>query len=152
MQCPESRELFGDMSVRENLDLGGAHMPAADRARQLDWLLELFPILKSRATQAAGTLCGGEQQMLAIARALMMQPRLLILDEPTLGLAPVILEQLSRALETLRDHHADHRAAGRAERDLRAAPCRPGLCAGTCPHHLGGRPGALRVGSGTGYL
>ncbi len=103
VQCPESRELFSTMSVRENLDLGGAHLPAADRKRQLDWLLNLFPILKSRATQAAGKMSGGEQQMLAIARALMMQPRLLILDEPTLGLAPVILEQLSQALETLRN-------------------------------------------------
>ncbi len=102
VQCPESRELFGSMSVRENLDLGGAHHPAAVRNRQLDWLFDLFPILKSRATQAAGKMSGGEQQMLAIARALMMQPRLLVLDEPTLGLAPVILEQLSRALERLR--------------------------------------------------
>jgi branched-chain amino acid transport system ATP-binding protein len=102
VQCPESRELFGDMSVRENLDLGGQHLPRHDSARQLEWLLGLFPILKSRHSQAARTLSGGEQQMLAIGRALMMQPRLLILDEPTLGLAPVILEQLSRALETLR--------------------------------------------------
>ena len=103
VQCPESRELFSTMSVRENLDLGGGHLPAAERARKLDWLFDLFPILKSRATQAAGKMSGGEQQMLAIARALMMQPRLLILDEPTLGLAPVILEQLSHALERLRN-------------------------------------------------
>jgi branched-chain amino acid transport system ATP-binding protein len=102
VQCPETRELFNTMSVRENLDLGGAHLGAGERKRQLDWLLDLFPILRSRATQAAGKMSGGEQQMLAIARALMMKPRLLILDEPTLGLAPVILEQLSRALETLR--------------------------------------------------
>ena len=102
VQCPESRELFGTMSVRENLDLGGAHHPTVVRNRQLEWLFDLFPILKSRAGQAAGKMSGGEQQMLAIARALMMQPRLLILDEPTLGLAPVILEQLSHALERLR--------------------------------------------------
>jgi branched-chain amino acid transport system ATP-binding protein len=102
VQCPETRELFGDMSVRENLDLGGQHLPAADRARQLAWLFELFPILNSRQGQAARTLSGGEQQMLAIARALMMQPKLLVLDEPTLGLAPVILEQLSKALDLLR--------------------------------------------------
>ena len=103
VQCPESRELFSTMSVRENLDLGGGHLPKAERLRKLDWLFDLFPILKSRATQAAGKMSGGEQQMLAIARALMMQPRLLILDEPTLGLAPVILEQLSHALERLRN-------------------------------------------------
>ena len=102
VQCPESRELFGTMSVQENLELGGAHLPRAELRRQLDWLLDLFPILRARARQNAGTLSGGEQQMLAISRALMMQPRLLILDEPTLGLAPVILEQLSRALERLR--------------------------------------------------
>jgi branched-chain amino acid transport system ATP-binding protein len=103
VQCPESRELFGDMSVRENLDLGGQHMPAAERTKQLKWLFELFPILESRQGQAARTLSGGEQQMLAIARALMMQPKLLILDEPTLGLAPVILDLLSKALKRLQE-------------------------------------------------
>jgi ABC-type branched-subunit amino acid transport system ATPase component len=102
VQCPESRELFGDMSVRENLDLGGHLMQPAERATQLDSLFELFPILASRQSQSARTLSGGEQQMLAIARALMMQPTLLVLDEPTLGLAPVVIEQLSKALDRLR--------------------------------------------------
>jgi ABC-type branched-subunit amino acid transport system ATPase component len=94
VQCPETRELFTDMTVRENLDLGGYHMPRAESARQLAWMFELFPILNSRQNQRAGTLSGGEQQMLAIARALMMQPKLLILDEPRGGLAPVLLEQV----------------------------------------------------------
>ena len=103
VQCPENRELFGEMTVRENLDLGGHQLPTAERRQLLEWLFELFPILKDRQKQAAGTLSGGEQQMLAIGRALMMRPKLLILDEPTLGLAPVILEQLSKALERLRN-------------------------------------------------
>jgi branched-chain amino acid transport system ATP-binding protein len=102
VQCPESRELFGEMSVRENLDLGGQHLADDKRAAQLAWLFELFPILKERQGQMAQTLSGGEQQMLAIGRALMMQPQILILDEPTLGLAPVILELLSKALTRLR--------------------------------------------------
>ncbi len=102
VQCPETRELFGEMSIRENLDLGGQHLEDAEREKQFSWLFELFPILKERQEQMAQTLSGGEQQMLAIGRALMMKPEILILDEPTLGLAPVILEQLSKALERLR--------------------------------------------------
>jgi branched-chain amino acid transport system ATP-binding protein len=106
VQCPEGRELFTDMTVRENLDLGGQHLPPAESAAQMEWLFDLFPILRERQKQAAGTLSGGEQQMLTIARALMMKPKLLILDEPTLGLAPVMLEQISNALERLRQSTA----------------------------------------------
>jgi branched-chain amino acid transport system ATP-binding protein len=106
VQCPEGRELFGDMTVRENLDLGGHHLTREARRQQIEWLFELFPILTLRQRQVAGTLSGGEQQMLTIARALMMKPQFLILDEPTLGLAPVILEQISKALERLRQSSA----------------------------------------------
>lgn len=103
VHCPETRELFGDMSVAENIALGGQYLPGPERSERREWLFELFPILKDRSHQSARTLSGGEQQMLAIARALMMKPQLLILDEPTLGLAPVILGQLSDALKYLRE-------------------------------------------------
>ncbi len=102
VQAPEGRDLFTEMSVRENLELGGARLTPEEREERLDWLYGLFPILKTRGKQNAGTLSGGEQQMLTIARALMMKPDMLILDEPTLGLAPVIMEQISKALEKLR--------------------------------------------------
>lgn len=95
VQVPEGRRLFPFMTVHENLLLG-AHAPPA-RAHQeasLDYVLRLFPVLKDRATQLAGSLSGGEQQMCAIGRALMARPRLLMLDEPTLGIAPVLVQRI----------------------------------------------------------
>ncbi|MGB0087134.1 MAG: ATP-binding cassette domain-containing protein, partial [Rhodomicrobiaceae bacterium] len=103
VQCPETRELFGDLTVRENLDLGGQRLSRGESEERRSWLFDLFPILSERQKQNASTLSGGEQQMLTIARALMTKPKFLILDEPTLGLAPVILEHISKALALLRE-------------------------------------------------
>ena len=96
---PEGRRLFTGLTVRENLELGSYTRAAkARRAESLDRAFTMFPILQERARQAAGTLSGGEQQMLAIARALMALPRLLMLDEPSLGLAPRIVKDIFRTI------------------------------------------------------
>jgi branched-chain amino acid transport system ATP-binding protein len=96
---PEKREIFPTMPVIENLHLGGTANPGRDKA--LERIFRLFPVLKERERQMAGTLSGGEQQMLAIGRALMSDPRLLILDEPSTGLSPLLTGQVFRALEQL---------------------------------------------------
>lgn len=94
-QVPEGRMIFPDLSVRENLELGAFLRKDADGIRNdMEYVFELFPILKQRASQTGGTLSGGEQQMLAISRALMARPKMLLLDEPSLGLAPIIIQQI----------------------------------------------------------
>ena len=102
-QSPEGRRIFPRMSVAENLQMGADATPGseAERAASLDRVLKLFPRLQERMTQRGGTLSGGEQQMLAIGRALMSRPRLLMLDEPSLGLAPLIARQIFDAIRTL---------------------------------------------------
>jgi branched-chain amino acid transport system ATP-binding protein len=94
IHVPEGRKIFPNMSVRDNLVLGSYRRGKPDREANLERMFELFPRLRERATQAAGTLSGGEQQMLAIGRGLMGEPRLIILDEPSLGLSPLLVEEM----------------------------------------------------------
>ncbi len=91
---PEGRKIFPNMTVRENLELGSYRRGRANRVLNLDRVFSTFPRLRQRSTQAAGTLSGGEQQMLAIGRGMMAEPRLLILDEPSLGLSPLLVEEM----------------------------------------------------------
>jgi branched-chain amino acid transport system ATP-binding protein len=99
----EGRRIFPRMTVRENLELGAYPLGRKiDPRGQLEWVYQFFPILRERERQLAGTFSGGEQQMLAIGRALMARPRLLMLDEPSLGLAPVIIEQLYARIQQLK--------------------------------------------------
>jgi branched-chain amino acid transport system ATP-binding protein len=104
VHVPEGRLLFPDMTVREHIELGGirAHVGGRSHPERVDWVHELFPILQERRDQKAGTLSGGQQQMLAIARGLMANPRCLMLDEPSLGLAPIMVDLLA---DTIRNLH-----------------------------------------------
>jgi len=104
IHVPEGRKIFPNLSVRENLLLGAYARGRAARAQTLEQVLTTFPRLRERLSQAAGSMSGGEQQMLAIGRGLMSQPRLLILDEPSLGLSPLLTEELFTLITTL---HAD---------------------------------------------
>jgi branched-chain amino acid transport system ATP-binding protein len=100
-QSPEGRKIFPRMSVRENLDLGAYLRRDADVTSDLDRVFELFPRLKERERQKAGTMSGGEQQMLAMGRALMARPTVLLLDEPSMGLAPVLVERIYETVEEI---------------------------------------------------
>ncbi|MBZ7924244.1 ABC transporter ATP-binding protein [Ensifer adhaerens] len=100
---PEQRDLFGSMTIEDNLDLGAFRRGRADLRRSKEHVFALFPRLKERRQQIAETLSGGERQMLAMGRALMAQPRLLMLDEPSLGLAPLIVRGILQTVEKLRD-------------------------------------------------
>jgi len=119
VQVPEGRRLFPFMTVMENLLLGAhGERARAERGRALEYVFALFPILAERRSQLAGSLSGGEQQMCAIGRALMARPRLLMLDEPTLGLAPLLVRQI---FETVRTINADGVTVLLVEQNVRQA-------------------------------
>jgi len=105
-QVPEGRRIFPYLTVQENLDLGAfLRRDPAEIRRDLDYVFELFPILKERRNQAGGTLSGGEQQMLAISRALMARPKLLLLDEPSLGLALLLVQQIFEIIKQVNEEN-----------------------------------------------
>jgi len=99
-QAPEGRHVFPRMTVRENLDMG-AYLRRDDHSADMDRVFELFPRLKERERQKAGTMSGGEQQMLAIGRALMAQPKLLLLDEPSMGIAPILVDRIYETIKEI---------------------------------------------------
>ncbi len=115
---PEGRHLFPDMTVEENIELGGFLVGRGDRRRRIDKVMQLFPRLAERRRQFAGTMSGGEQQMLAIGRALVSAPRLLMLDEPSLGLAPKIVAEL---FKIVRDINASGTSVLLVEQNVRQA-------------------------------
>ena len=118
VQAPEGRMIFGAMSVRENLELGAVSKPTRETASQFDYVLSIFPALATRLRQKAGSLSGGEQQMLCIGRALMARPKLLLLDEPSLGLAPLVVRLIFDLLDRIR---AEGTAILLVEQNARAA-------------------------------
>ncbi|MBC7195101.1 MAG: ABC transporter ATP-binding protein [Caldisericia bacterium] len=101
IHVPEGRHIFPDLTVKENLILGGYFLTQKEIKNQIDYVLQIFPVLKERITQKAGSLSGGEQQMLAIGRGLMGKPKVLLLDEPSLGLAPIVTTTIFNILSEL---------------------------------------------------
>lgn len=102
-QCPEGRRIFLQMSVQENLEMGGFIRPNSEIESRMENVFDRFPRLKERRKQQAGTLSGGEQQMLAMGRALMSKPKLLMMDEPSMGLAPLLVEQIFSIIKELNE-------------------------------------------------
>jgi branched-chain amino acid transport system ATP-binding protein len=100
--CPEGRQVFPEMSVRENLEMGAHTRGDSNQESDLQSMFDLFPVLRQRERQLAGTLSGGEQEMLAIGRALMAKPKLCIFDEPSLGLAPRVVAEVEQTLRQIR--------------------------------------------------
>lgn len=101
--CPEGRRVFTQLSVAENLDMGGYTRTDAENAETIEHVYERFPRLRERVNQSAGTMSGGEQQMLAMGRALMSRPDLLMLDEPSMGLAPILVDEIFEIIRALND-------------------------------------------------